>query len=118
MYYLLQQFGEEMRSKERDIEELQKTMQQLGDKSADHPVHKTVGEVTTQYQTINDKVKSRAEMLAQFKPRVMQYEQLMEECTQWWNDCCKRVDELPVVDMATDQLLQQLKDVEVRQHVC
>ena len=102
-----------MKSKERDIEELRQTTGQLGDKSADHPVHKTVEEITEQYQSINDKVKSRAEMLSQFQPRVTQYEQLMEECTQWLTDCCNRVDKLPVVDMATDPLLSQLHDVKV-----
>ena len=102
-----------MKSKERDIEELAKTRGQLGDKSADHPVHKIVGEIAEHYQTINDKIKSRAVMLSQFQPRVMQYEQLVEECAQWLADCCNRVDELPVVDMSPDQLLSQLHDVEV-----
>ena len=102
-----------MKSKETDVEELKKTATQLGDKSTDHPVHKTVGEITEQYQTLNDKVKSRAEVLSQFQPRVMQYEQLVEQCMLWLTDCCNRVDQLPVVDMATDQLLSQLHDVEV-----
>jgi len=88
-------------------------MSQLGDKSVDHPIHKTVREVTEQYENINNNVKSRANMLSQFKPRVSEYERQVEEFTQWLTDCCKRIDELPVADMSTDGLTSQLNNVEV-----
>ena len=102
-----------MKSKEKDIEELNKAMGRLGDSSVDHPIHKTVRDVADQYQNINDNVTSRANMLSQFKPRVSEYEQAMEGFTQWLNDCCKRVDQLPVADMSCDGLQSQLDDVEV-----
>lgn len=102
-----------MKSKERDIEELQKATGQLGDGSADHPIHRAVTDITEQYHNINDNVKSRADMLSQFKPRVSEHERLMEEFTQWLTDCCERVDQLPVADMSSDGLQSQLDDVEV-----
>lgn len=102
-----------MNSKEKEFEELKKTTSQLGDKSADHPIHQTVKDVTEQYQNINDNIKSRSVMLSQFKPRVTDYEQQVEQFTQWLNDCSKRVDQLPVADMSTDGLLSQLDAVEV-----
>ena len=98
--------------------ELKNTSDQLGDKSNDHPVHKTVGEITEQYQTLSDNIRSRGGMLLQFQPRVTQYEQLVEQCSQWLADCCNRVDELPVVAMSTDQLSSQLQDVEVIYYIC
>ena len=95
------------------MDELKKTTNQLGDKSNDHPVHKTVAEISGQYQTLTDNIRSRGEMLSQFQPRVVQHERLVEQSSQWLTDCCNRVDQLPVVAMSTDQLLSQLQDVEV-----
>ena len=103
-----------MKSKEKDFEELKKITSQLGDKSADHPVHSTVKDITEQYHNVTDNIKSRAMMLSQFKPRVTEHEQLVEQFTQWLDDCCKRVDQLPVADMSIDALLSQLEGVEVR----
>lgn len=86
---------------------------QLGDKSIDHPVHKAVKEVSEQYQSIDDSVKARGDMLEQFKPRVAEYEGHVREFTEWLTDCCKRTNELPVADMSTEGLHSQLTVVEV-----
>lgn len=102
-----------MRSREKDVEELKKATGQLGDSSADHPIHKEVKDVTEQFQSVDNNVKSRGNMLSQFMPRVTEHEGLVEQFTQWLNDCSRRVDELPVADMSTDGLHSQLTNVEV-----
>ena len=103
-----------MRGREKDIEELKKAGGKLGASSAGHPIHQAVKDVTDQYERINDNVRSRANMLSQFEPRVSEHERLMEEFNDWLNDCCERVDQLPVADMAIDQLQSQLDEVKVR----
>ena len=110
---IVQQLGEGMKSREKDVEELKGATSQLGDKSVNHPIHKEVKDVTEQYENINNSVESRANMLSQFKPRVSEHEQLVEQFTQWLDDCSERVDELPVADMSPNGLHSQLTVVEV-----
>lgn len=114
LYDMLQQLGEEVKGKVKDIEELKKSAAQLGDSSTGHPIHQAVKDVTDQYDRINDNVRSRADMLSQFEPRVTEHERLLEEVNDWLNDCCERVDQLPIADMALDQLQSQLDEVKVR----
>ena len=102
-----------MRSRGKDVERLKEATSQLGDKSADHPIHKEVKDITEQYDNLNNSVESRANMLSQFKPRVSEHEQLMGQFTQWLDECSRRVDELPIAGMSSDGLHSQLTDVEV-----
>ena len=103
-----------MKAKEESFEQLQNSVAQLGDKSADHPIHKSVGEATQHYHDLDNAVKSRTKMLSEFKPRVLEYEREVETFTQWLSDCCKRVDQLPVPDMSTNGVQSQLDSVKVR----
>ena len=102
-----------MKAKEESFEQLQNTVVQLGDNSADHPIHKSVREATQHYHDIDNVIKSRTKMLSEFKRRVAEYEREVETFTQWLTDCCKRVDQLPVPDMSTDGVQSQLDNVEV-----
>ena len=84
----------------------------MGLKNVNHAIHKTVRDITEQYQNIEDHVKFRKKMLSQFKIRVTEYERQVEEFTQWLTDCCKRIDKLPVADISTDGP-SQLNDIQV-----
>ena len=102
-----------MKAKEESFKQLQNTVAQLGDNSADHPVHKSVGEATQHYHDIDNAIKSRTKILSEFKPRVAEYEREVKTFTQWLTDCCKTVDQLPVPDMSTDGVQSQLDNIEV-----
>ena len=102
-----------MKAKEESFEQLQNSVAQLGDKSADHPIHKSVGEATQHYHDLDNAVKSRTKMLSEFKPRVLEYEREVETFTQWLSDCCKRVDQPLVPDMPTNGVQHQLDRIEV-----
>ena len=52
-------------------------------------------------------------MLSQFEIRVCEYERKIEDFTQRLMDCCKRIDELPVVDISVDGLLSQQNEMKV-----
>jgi len=88
--------------KEESFKQLQDTVAQLRDNSADHPIHESVGEAIQYYHDIDIAVTSRIKMLSDFKPKVAEYEREVETFTQWLTDCYKRVDQLPVPDMSTD----------------
>jgi len=98
-----------VKAKEESFKQLQNTVAQLRDYSANHPVHNSVGEATQHYHDIDNAIESRTKMLSEFKPRVAEYEREVEIFTQWLTDCCKRVDQLPVADMSTDGADHQLQ---------
>ncbi|XP_065889965.1 microtubule-actin cross-linking factor 1-like isoform X3 [Dysidea avara] len=106
------QLSEEVKAKEESFEQLQNTVAQLGDNSADHPIHKNVREAIQHYHDIDNVIKLRTKMLSEFKRRVAEYEREVETFTQWLTDCCKRGDQLPVPDMSTDGVQSQLDSVE------
>ena len=91
-------------------------MGQLQSKHAKHTIHKTVRDVTEEYQNINNTVKQRRHMLLQFKRRVCEYERQVEDFAQWLTDCHKRIDEIPV-DISNDELSSQPKDIQVNSYV-
>ena len=116
MLIYLQQLSDEIKSKEKDFEELERLSSQLRSKYAKHTTHKTVRDVTEQYQNIDNNVRLRSHILLQFKIRVCEYERKVEDLTQWLNDCYVRIDELPV-DISNDELFSQLKDIQVSMHI-
>ena len=70
-------------------------------------------DLTEQYQKFDNNVKLRSHMLSQFKIRVCEYERQVEDFTKWLTDCCKTIDELPVVEISSDGLLSQHNDIKV-----
>lgn len=109
----VQLLSEEIKAKEKDFEEIKKAMGELGDINLDHKIHKTVRNITEQYDNITNNVKLRGQLLSQFKIRVNGYEEKVEGFTQWLSDYCKRLDELSTINISVDAVLTQLNDVEV-----